>query len=249
MNGGTARYTWGMIGPGAGVEDPEGGRWQRLLPEDVRQVNVGLAISDYTVDGVDEAIVRYNACYDKLIAKGAERVVLGGVPICSQLGRARVMQLSNDAANRTGVPADSTNEAIIGAFTRLGVRTVAIASRWARQLNDAMVGYFDEAGITTAAVTSVGQWAAQGSAMSIEEGILMAVHLGREAKRLAGNPGAILLPGGAWRSLTAVPILEEEFGIPVVTNNTARAWRLVEAGIAPPLQGWGMLMASPPRPD
>jgi maleate cis-trans isomerase len=249
MNGNTARYTWGMIGPGAGEEDPEGGRWQRLVPKDVRQVNVGLAISDYTVEGVDDAIVRYNDCYDKLIAKGAERVVLGGVPICSQLGRERVMKLSEDAQMRTGVLADSTNEAILGAFARLGVQSVAIGSRWATQLNDAMVAYFDDAGVKTAAVTSVGQWAAQGSAMSIEEGILMAVQLGREAKRLAGNPDAILLPGGAWRSLTAVPILEEEFGIPVVTNNTARAWRLVEAGIAPPLQGWGRLMASPPLND
>jgi maleate cis-trans isomerase len=74
----------------------------------------------------------------------------------------------------------------------------------------------------------------------------MSIRLGREAKRMAGNPDALLLPGGSWRSLTAVPILEEEFGIPVVTNNNARAWRIVEAGLAPPLEGWGRLMATGP---
>jgi maleate cis-trans isomerase len=235
-----------MIGPGAGGEEIEQGRWQRLLPADIKQVNVGLGISDYTVDGVDDAIVRYNDCFDKLVAKGAQRVVLGGVPICSQLGRTRVEKISKEAEDRTGVLADSTNEAIIGAFHRLGVQRVAIASRWAAQLNEAMVGYFAEAGITTAAVTSVGQWAADGAAMSIEEGIVMSIRLGREAKRMAGNPDALLLPGGSWRSLTAVPILEEEFGIPVVTNNNARAWRIVEAGLAPPLEGWGRLMATGP---
>jgi len=239
-----ATYTWGFIGPGAGGEDNEQGRWQRLLPPDVRQVNVGLGISDYTVEGVDEAIVRYPDCVDRLIEKGAQRVVLGGVPICSQLGRARVLQLSKEAEQRTGVLADSTNEAIIAAFERLGVKRVAIASRWADQLNKAMVDYFAEAGIATGSVTSEGQWAAQGSAMSIEEGIVMSIRLGREAKRQAGDADAILLPGGAWRSLTAIPILEDEFGIPVVTNNNARAWRIIDAGMAPPLKGWGRLLAN-----
>lgn len=239
------KYTWGMIGPGAGGEEMEQGRWQRLLPSDIKQVNVGLGISDYTVEGVDDAIVRYNDCFDRLVAKGAQRVVLGGVPICSQLGRDRVRKLSEDAQQRTGVLADSTNEAILGAFNRLGVRRIAIASRWATQLNEAMTGYFAEAGITTAAVTSVGQWAADGAAMSIEEGIVMSIRLGREAKRQGGDVDALLLPGGSWRSLTAVPILEEEFGIPVVTNNNARAWRIIEAGMAPPLEGWGRLMATP----
>ena len=243
MADGSPSYTWGFIGPGVGGEDEERGRWQKLLPPNVKQVNVGLGISDYTVDGVDDAIVRYDDCVDALIAKGAQRVVLGGVPICSQLGRARVLKLSQESQKRTGVLADSTNEAIIAAFQRLGVERVAIASRWAGQLNKAMVDYFAEAGITTAAVTSEGQWAAQGSAMSIEEGIVMAIRLGREAKQQAGDADGILLPGGAWRSLTAIPILEEEFAIPVVTNNNARAWRIIDAGFAPPREGWGRLLA------
>jgi maleate cis-trans isomerase len=239
-------YTWGFIGPGAGGEDG-GGRERpvRLLPDSVRQVNVGLGISDYTVEGVDSAIVRYPALVDALIAKGAQVTVIGGVPICSQLGRPRILKLTEEAEKRTGVQADSTNEAIIAALQRLGAKKIAIASRWAGQLNKAMTDYFDLAGISAASVTTEGQWLAQANAMSLEGGIVLAIRLGREAMRQAGSADAIVLPGGAWRSLAAVPILEEEFGIPVVTNEIARTWRIIHAGHAPAVQGWGSLLANP----
>ncbi len=80
--------------------------------------------------------------------------------------------------------------------------------------------------------------------MSIEEGIKLAFLLGREAMRQAPTAEALLLAGGAWRSLAAVPILEEDFGIPVITNPIAPVWRLITAGIAPPVNGWGRLLAS-----
>jgi maleate cis-trans isomerase len=239
-------YTWGFIGPGRGSDDG-GGRERpvKLLPDSVKTVNVGLGIEDYTVEGVDAAIVRYPQCVDDLIKKGAQVTVIGGVPICSQLGRSRVLKLTEEAEKRTGVQADSTNEAIIAALERLGARRIAIASRWADQLNQAMTDYFAQAGMEAASLTTEGQWLQQANAMSLEGGIVLAIRLGREAMRKAGNADAILLPGGAWRSLAAVPILEDEFDIPVVTNELARTWRIIKAGYAPPVQGWGRLLANP----
>ena len=81
--------------------------------------------------------------------------------------------------------------------------------------------------------------------MSIEEGVKLAFQLGREAMRRAPKAEALLLAGGAWRSLAAVPVLEEDYGIPVVTNPIAQVWRLMAEGIAPPVKGWGRLLASP----
>ena len=81
--------------------------------------------------------------------------------------------------------------------------------------------------------------------MSIEKGVVLAFRLGREAMQKAPGAGALLLPGGTWRSLAAVPILEEDLNVPVITNATATAWRLINAGIAPPVQGWGTLLANP----
>ena len=241
------RYRYGSIAP---VRPERAGdnaaTRERLLPPDVVQVSTGVGITDYTPEGVDEAINnRYWGCVDDLAQRGAQSVHLGGVPISSQLGRPRALRLMEETQQKTGLPADTANEVIINALRRLGTTEVAVASRWANQLNDALIEYFAHAGIHVASITSEGQWAEQAFAMSIEKGVVLAFRLSREAMRKAPRAQALLLPGGTWRSLAAVPALEEDFDIPVVTNTTARVWQLIHQGYAPPVQGWGRLLERP----
>lgn len=242
----TPRYTWGFIGPTAdGSSSLQTIQSEPLLPPDVVQLTRGIGISDYTTEGVEEAFTRYWACAEDLVKQGAQSLTLGGVPISSQLGRDRVLRLVEETKRRTGVPGDSTNEAIIAALQRLGVTRLAVASRWADQLNQALVNYFAHAGITVASITTEGQWAKEAFAMNIEQGIVLAVRLGRRAMKEAPDAQALLLPGGTWRSLTAIPILEEDFNVPALTNGIATAWRFISQGIAPPVQGWGRLLEHP----
>lgn len=242
-----ARYIFGMIGPTAGVGEGRPPGSQSLLPADVVGVSAGIGIGDYTVEGVEEAIGRYWDCVDNVISRGAQCTELGGIPISSQLGRPRVLRLLEDTERKTGCFADSTNEAVIGALQCIGARRIAIASRWADQLNQAMVDYFRVAGLEVLSVTTEGQWAAEAFGMSIEKGIVLAMRLGREAMRRAPGAEALLLPGGTWRSLAVVPLLEEEFDIPVLTNSVASAWRFMDRGVAPPIRGWGRLLENPTR--
>ncbi len=215
-----------------------------LLPPDIRCISASIEIRDYTPDGVQEAIEsRYWACVDELVKQGAMSITLAGFPIASQLGRPRVLALQEDTARKTGVTADSHAEATIAALGHFGVKRIAIASRWTGQLNDALLAYLSSANIEVLTVTTAGQWAKQAFSMSIEEGVKLAFQLGRQAMRQAPGAEALLLAGGAWRSLAAVPILEEDFNVPVLTNPIAQVWRLIDAGIAPPVQGWGRLLA------
>ena len=239
------RYIWGVVGPRAPGRSIQTVQPEPLLPADVMMVATGLNITDYTPEGVEEAMPRYWPCVESLVQQKAERIVLEGVPISSQLGRPRVRVLIEETQQRTALPADSTNEEIIAALTRLGVERIAIASRWAEQLNQAMVEYFAAAGFVTEAVTSEGQWAGEAFAMSIEKGIVLAMRLGREALRRAPRAQALVIPGGTWRSLAVVPLLEEQFDLPVITNGVAAAWRLMADGVAPPVHGWGRLLAAP----
>ena len=112
-------------------------------------------------------------------------------------------------------------------------------------MNDALVRYLADAGIEVLTITSRGQWAKQSFEMSFEMGVKLAFELGREAMRAAPEADALFLPGGAWRPLPAVPILEEDYGKPVFTNGNTRAWRLIHDGIAPPVSGWGRLLTNP----
>ena len=245
-NDGTAvRFVEGTVSP-IGTDRHPLPQPEPLLPADIKRISASIEVSDYTPDGVQEAIGgRYWKCVDALVAQGAQRITLAGLPIASQLGRSRVLALAEETTRRTGIPADSHAEATVAALRHVGGLRVAIASRWSEQLNQALTSYLREAGVEILAITSVGQWAKQAFSMSIEEGVRLAFQLGREARRRAPDAQALLLAGGAWRSLAAVPILEEDFGIPVVTNPIAQVWRLMHEGIAPPVQGWGRLLAQP----
>ena len=238
------RYVAGRVTPVGEARHPNP-QPEPLLPPDIRLVSASIEIPDYTHEGVNDAIEqRYWGCVDRLVKQGANSIILSGFPISSQLGRPRVLKLIEETARKTGVTADGQGEAVIAALRHLGVNRVAIASRWSEQLNTALVAYLTHAGVEALTVTSAGQWAKQAFSMSIEEGIRLAFQLSREAMRRAPTADALLLPGGAWRSLAAVPILEEDFGIPVVTNPIAEVWRLIAAGIAPPVKGWGRLLAA-----
>ena len=240
------RYIWGSVGPTVDrTREEQYTHPQRLLPEDVIEVSAGLGLKDYTVDGVEDAMSRYWDCVDALVEKKAQSISLGGVPISAQLGRPRVLELIEATQQKTGLPADATNEAIIAALQHLRAQTIAVASRWTGQLNEVIMDYFTGAGFTIASMTDAGQWAREAFSMSLEQGVVLAIRLGREALRQAPNADALFLPGGAWHSLAAVPILEDDFDVPVVTNDMATVWRLMNRGIAPPIQGWGRLLEKP----
>jgi hypothetical protein len=240
------RYIAGSIAPIGPDRNPQP-QSEPLLPPDVKKISSSIEISDYTKEGVDAAIAnRYWACVDELAAQGANSISLLGFPIASQLGRPRVLELLEKTAGRTGAFADSHSEASIDAMRHLGMRKIAIASRWTGELNDKLIAYLESAGFEVLTVTTANQWAKQAFSMSIEEGVKLAFQLGREAMRKASDADGLLLPGGAWRSLAAVPILEEDFGKPVVTNPIAQVWRLISKGVAPPVRGWGRLLENMP---
>jgi arylmalonate decarboxylase len=241
--GGKPRLIAGIVMP-AGTDRLPHPQPQPLLTPDIHKVSSALEVSDYTHDGVNEAIdKRYWLCVDELVKQGAQSITLAGFPIASQLGRRRVLELQEKTAAKTGIVADSHAEATVAALAHLGTKRITIASRWADELNRRLGAYLTDAGIDVLAVTSANQWGRQAFAMSIEEGVKLAFQLGREAMRRAPDAEALLLAGGAWRSLAAVPILEEDFGIPVVTNPIAPVWRLIHQGIAPPVEGWGRLLS------
>jgi hypothetical protein len=63
--------------------------------------------------------------------------------------------------------------------------------------------------------------------------------------RAASNADALFLPGGPWPHIHAVPILEEELGVPVFVNMVGLIWAsLCQPGIVPRIDGWGRLLAS-----
>jgi hypothetical protein len=89
---------------------------------------------------------------------------------------------------------------------------------------------------------------AQSAALAAADGVRMAIELGRAAFQAAPTAQALVLPGGRWLSNQAVPVLEAEFGRPVLLNLNASIWSaLAGAGRGLPLGGRGMLLAGQPE--
>jgi maleate cis-trans isomerase len=154
------------------------------------------------------------------------------------------MELLRETKNRTGISADAPLEALIAAMNHLGLTKLAIGSRWADPVNDAIKRYLEAAGIHVLGITKRNQWASDSFAMTLEQGLEMALDVGREAARTWLDAEAISVPGGAAMSLHVIPAIEEEFGKPAFTNMSAEVWNdLVRPGIIPPVQGWGRLLA------
>ena len=183
-------------------------------------------------------------CVDRLAKDQVDWMILAGVPIASQLGRPRVLRLIEEVRARTGIQLDSSLEAMLAGLKHLGATRVTISSRWADQLNRALEAYLVDGGIEVSGMTSRGQWASEAFGMNLEDGLRMALEVGREAAAMAPEAEAILAPGGAAMSLHVIPALEEEYGKPVLTNLNAEVWNaLVRPGVIAPVQGWGRLLA------
>jgi maleate cis-trans isomerase len=133
----------------------------------------------------------------------------------------------------------------------LGLKKIAVGGRWTDEFNQAVIRYLEEGGINVVGITQRGQWGKEAFAMSFEEGLKLALEVGREAARLAYDAEAIFVfvPGGATMSLHVIPVIEEEFGKPTFTRTSAEVWRnLIYPGIIPPITGWGKLLGSGKQP-
>ena len=241
------RYKWGDIAPrGGSVQRGPGYQFYRIVPMDVMLVSTALGIRDYTQERVDEAIVNFWDRVDLLAREEVNHIILGGAPVSAQLGRARVQSLLGDMEAKTGIPGDGPIEAVIAAMQRLGLRRIAVGSRWADELNARVREYLEEGGLEVVGITERGQWAEQAFAMSFRDGLQTALDVGREAMQLDPGVEAVWVAGGAAMALHAIPALEAEFGKPVFTNLSAEVWHgLVHTHVIDPVRDWGTLLATP----
>jgi arylmalonate decarboxylase len=244
------RFRYGVIQPRADEAVSRGRSYQlyRLLPLDFMEISTGLGLENYTEEGVEKAIKNYWICVDRLAKEKVDHIIFSGAPISAVLTRPRVIELLSQTKEKTGIPADAPLEALIAAMKHLGYRKLAVGSRWADPVNNAIIRYLKEGGIEVVGITKRNQWASDSFAMTLEQGLQMALDVGREAAKTWPEAEGISVPGGAAMALHVIPALEEEFGKPAFTNMSAEVWNdLIRPGIIPPVQGWGRLLANQGR--
>ena len=240
------RFRYGVIHPRAHEDVQRGPCYQlyRLVPNDFMEISTGLGLENYTKEGVEKAIGNYWTCVERLAKEKADLIIFSGAPISAMLTRPRVQELIAQTKERYGIIVDAPLEALIAAVKHLGIRKLAVGSRWADAVNNAIVEYLAAGGVEVVGITKRNQWAADSFAMSLEQGLEMALEVGREAATKWPQAEGISIPGGAAMALHVIPAIEAEFGKPAFTNMSAEVWYdLVRTGIIPPVKGWGKLLA------
>jgi len=237
-------YRLGFITPHQFVDNVPY-QFYRIAPAGMMLVTANLDLADYTEEAVDHELPLMWRHAATLARRGVDRIVIGGVPVGAALGRERVQRILAEGEKRTGIPFSTDMENIISALKHLGVTKVAIGSRWHNGLNDAVAAYLRLGGVDVVGRRASGRSLAQNEALGTSDGMQLAVDLGRSALATAPDAEALVLPGGLWVTIHAIPLLEAEFGKPVLINLSATIWATLHAaGLRKPVEGWGRLLAS-----
>lgn len=222
-------------------------QFYRIAPEGMMLVTTGINLKEYSLAAVEQELPSLWNRFELLAGKKVDRISLSGVPVAAALGRKRVLEILSEARSRTGLECDTDLEAHIAALQHLGADRIALATRWPDSVNDALTRYLADAGIEVLACRSRGRSLAQNKASNAAADHELALELGGQVLRETPAAQALLMPGGLWFAIHAVPLLETEYSRPVLLNILSTTWAALHAAgsrmLHHPDPRWGRLMA------
>jgi maleate cis-trans isomerase len=222
-------------------------QFYRVAPEGMMLVTTGLNLKEYSLKAVEEELPSLWRAFD-LLAKKCDRISLSGVPVASALGRTKMREILAEAEKRTGLPCDTDLEAHIATLQHLGATRIALATRWPASVTDALTRYLAEAGIEVLACVSRARSLEDNKYSSAAADHELALELGAQVLRETPDAQALLMPGGLWFAIHAVPMLEAQFGKPVLLNILSTTWAALHSVgdrmLHRPDPKWGSVLAS-----
>ncbi len=223
-------------------------QFYRVAPEGMMLVTTGLNLKEYSLAAVEHELPVLWERFELLAKKKVDRISLSGVPVASALGRTRMREILAEAQARTGLTCDTDLEAHIATLQHLGATRIALVTRWPEPVNAALTRYLAEAGIEVIACRSRARALQENKESSAAADHLLALELGGQVLRETPDAQALLMPGGLWYAIHAVPLLEAEYGRPVLLNILSTTWAALHAAgermRLRPDPRWGKVLAS-----
>ncbi len=204
-------------------------QFYRVAPEGMMLVTTGLNLTEYSLAAVEKELPTLWERFELLARKKVDRIALSGVPVASALGRGKTLEILAEAHARTGLPCDTDLEAHIATLQHLGATRIALATRWPDAVNAALTRYLAEAGIEVLACRSRARSLEQNKASRAADDHQLALELGSQVLQETPDAQALLLPGGLWYAIYAVPLLEAQYGRPVLLNILSTTWAALHA--------------------
>lgn len=243
----TPWYQLGYVIPHV-YTDLDAYQFYRVAPEGMMLVTTGLNLREYSLAAVESELPALWSRFDVLAKKKVDRISLSGVPVASALGRKKMLEILAEGKSRTGLVCDTDLEAHIAVLKHFRATRIALATRWPDAVNGALTDYLGDAGIQVLACRSRARSLDQNKHSSAAADYELALQLGREVLAATPTAQALLMPGGLWFAIHAAPLLEAEFGKPVLLNITSTTWAALRAAgprmLHRPLPRWGKVLAS-----
>ncbi len=237
------RHQFGYINP-VQLADFIHYQFYRIFPPGCIWVSYPLNLQNFSASGVDKALEAFWQAFDFLVDRRVERISQGGIPVSAYAGRPRILAMLEEASKRSSIPATADFEESIQAVRHLGIKRLAVAAKWSPELMRRIVEYLAHAGVQTVGMHGHEHSAQQVVALRPKESVDVALALGREAFKKMPDADGLLLAGGAWLVMQAVPMLEAEFGKPVITNPGSTYWAALHQAGLKPQPGFGRLLDS-----
>lgn len=221
-------YKLGYVIPHA-YTDMDAYQFYAIAPRGMLLVTTGLNFQGHSTAAAENELPLFRERVALLAKRKVDRIALSGVPVASFLGRKRMLDVLAAAQDASGVACDTDLEAHIAALKHLGATRIALATRWPATTTDRLTQYLKEAGIEVIANCSRASTLDQHKTADAAADHSLALELGAAAMRSAPDAQAVLMPGGLWHAFQAVPMLEAEFGRPVLLNIISTTWAALHA--------------------
>lgn len=218
----------------------EGKDWAAMLPPGVDLVLTCLGVRRLVQEELEAAYAEILDRVDRLAKAGVDVINLGGSPVVSSRGRAGHDELVARARAMTDIPIITSLMAEMDAFRALGAQRVAIAAPYPHEQTEKRKRYLEDMGFTVVAADGLGIETTDEIARLDETAIYRLV---RRTVAAADRPEAIYIPCGSFPVVHMIAAIEQDEGLPVVTNAQAQAWACLKAmGCQARVPGFGHLM-------
>jgi len=218
----------------------------RIAPPNViaAAISVGLRGLDLrsSTEAIDANLAR---CIAQLARRKVEYIHLGGLPLLIHQDATFSDQFARRCLDEFGIQAGTAVDSDVAAFRALGVDRIVAVNKWGAAENALLRDLFETRGIALRTVSE--ETAFTNLKGDFAVGMETARRLVATAMKEHPDAGCLYLAGGAWLTLPLVEELEEQFGVPIVSSQVAKAWYALHRIGSEPVVAAGRLLSTRPQ--
>ena len=238
------RFKIGCLTP-LGAIGNEPYEFYRIAPPGIMLIMIPVGLKEFSSADVERVFAPMANYLDQLMERGVDMVIQNGVPLPILLGLDGHDRLVELMAKHTGVPSTSTVNAVVKSTAQIGVKKVVVANKWTDEMNRNLAQFFAREGVEVCGVSNKALKPSEFVKIKTGDHIQLAWDLGRQALLDHPEADALYIGGGTWLAEPVARKLEEEFGKPVICNQTSRIRHMLQMLNAwEPIQGHGKLLSA-----